>query len=139
MDSILVTIKKMLGIDADYDAFDTDIIVHINTAIMILRQLGVGIKAGFVITDESEEWVDLLGNSELYESVKTYIYLRVKSVFDPSTSSAASEASKEMIKELEWRLNSESDYGGGIDESQLPYCSLGNKRYEVGCSSLSKY
>lgn len=118
MDSILVTIKKMLGIDADYDAFDTDIIVHINTAIMILRQLGIGIKAGFVITGESEEWADLLGDSELYESVKTYIYLRVKSVFDPSTSSAASEASKEMIKELEWRLNSESDYGGGTDEPE---------------------
>ncbi len=118
MDSILVTIKKMLGIDADYDAFDTDIIVHINTAIMILRQLGVGIQAGFAITGESEEWSDLLEDSALYESVKTYIYLRVKSVFDPSTSSAASEAAKEMIKELEWRLNSESDYGGNTDESK---------------------
>lgn len=116
MDSILVTIKKMLGIEADYDAFDTDIIVHINTAIMILRQLGVGIQDGFVITGESESWEDLLGDSGLYESVKTYIYLRVKSVFDPSTSSAASEAAKEMIKELEWRLNSESDYGGENDE-----------------------
>lgn len=118
MDSILVTIKKMLGIDADYDAFDTDIIVHINTAIMILRQLGVGIQAGFAITGELEEWSDLLEDSALYESVKTYIYLRVKSVFDPSTSSAASEAAKEMIKELEWRLNSESDYGGNTDESK---------------------
>lgn len=113
MDSILNTIKKMLGIDSNYDAFDTDIIVHINSAIMILRQLGIGPPDGFIVSDESDSWSDLIGEGTmLYESIKTYIYLKVKSVFDPSTSSAANEASKEMIKELEWRLNSESDYGG---------------------------
>ena len=110
MDSILNTIKKMLGIDSNYDAFDTDIIVHINSAIMILRQLGIGPPDGFIVSDESDSWSDLIGEgTTLYESIKTYIYLKVKSVFDPSTSSAANEASKEMIKELEWRLNSESE------------------------------
>lgn len=112
MNSILTTIKKMLGIEEDYEAFDTDIIMNINSAIMVLRQLGVGPQEGFAITGATETWDDLIGNSALYESVKTYIYLKVKSIFDPSTSTAASEASKEMIKELEWRLNSESDYGG---------------------------
>ena len=112
MDSILNTIKKMLGMEADYNAFDTDIIMNINSAIMILRQLGIGPPKGFSITGETETWDDLVGSSKLYDGVKTYIYLKVKSVFDPSTSTAASEASKEMIKELEWRLSSESDYGG---------------------------
>jgi hypothetical protein len=112
VNSILNTIKKMLGMEIDYNAFDTDIIVNINSAIMILRQLGVGPPKGFFITGETETWDDLIGSSRLYDGVKTYIYLKVKSVFDPSTSTAASEASKEMIKELEWRLSSESDYGG---------------------------
>lgn len=112
VDSILNTIKKMLGMETDYNAFDTDIIMNINSAIMILRQLGIGPLGGFSITGETETWNDLVGSSKLYDGVKTYIYLKVKSVFDPSTSTAASDASKEMIKELEWRLSSESDYGG---------------------------
>ena len=116
VDSILNTIKKMLGMEADYNAFDTDIIMNINSAIMILRQLGIGPPKGFSITGETETWDDLIGSSKLYDGVKTYIYLKVKSVFDPSTSTAASEVSKETIKELEWRLSIESDYNGGFEK-----------------------
>lgn len=115
MNSILDTIKKMLGIDSEYTVFDTDIIVNINSVLMILRQMGVGPKEGFIITGSKEKWSDLTEDSELLESVKTYIYLKVKTVFDPTSSSVVNEAYKNMISELEWRLISESDYGG--DES----------------------
>ena len=102
--SILTSIKKLLGIAEEYTHFDTDIMIHINSVIMILNQLGVGPATGFKITGDSELWNDLVTEEEL-EAVKTYIYLKVKMIFDPPQSGAVMEAYKQQISELEWRLN----------------------------------
>lgn len=108
-DSILNSIKKLLGITEDYKHFDMDIIMHINMAFMILYQLGVGPSTPFSIEDESSEWSDFLGDSSDLNGVKTYIYLKVRQVFDPPQSSAVAEAIKQNIAELEYRLNAAVD------------------------------
>lgn len=105
MDSILTSIKKLLGIVEEYEHFDSDIIMHINTALMTLTQLGVGPSEGFVIEDERSEWTDFLSESLQIESVKSYVYLRVKMLFDPPLSSAVIDSINRQISELEWRLN----------------------------------
>ena len=111
MDSILQSIKKLLGLDENYDAFDDDVMMHINSVLMILTQLGVGPKNGFSITGEEETWENYLGEDiSKLSAVKTYVYLKVKTMFDPTSSSVVNEATKEMLKELEWRLNSEVEY-----------------------------
>jgi len=104
MDSILTSIKKLLGMTEDYEAFDTDIIMYINSAFSTLNQLGVGPKEGFVIEDETAVWSDFLGDKINLETVKTYIYLKVRIMFDPPTSSAVLDATERMIKEHEFRL-----------------------------------
>lgn len=112
MESILNTVKKMLGLAEDYEAFDTDIIISINSAFMTLMQLGVGPKTGFSIQDKSATWKDFIGESTQLEMVKQYIYMKTKLVFDPSLTSNVNEIYKEQIKELEWRLNVQVDPGG---------------------------
>ena len=109
--SILLTIKKMLGLEPDYTPFDTDIIVHINSALMVLRQLGVGPVTGFSITGSDETWDNYLDSPEMLEAVKSYIFLKVKMLFDPPSSSSVLDAMKEQIAEYEWRLNVEVDGG----------------------------
>lgn len=104
-ESILTSIKKMLGITEEYTHFDQDIIIHINTVLMILHQLGVGPEEGFSITDSYETWSDFLVDNKNIEAVKTYIYLKVKLLFDPPLSSAVTESINKSINELEWRLN----------------------------------
>lgn len=108
-DSILTSIKKLLGRTEDYTSFDTDIIIHINSAFMVLNQLGVGSSDGFSITDKNATWDEFIKDENKLEAVKTYIYLKVKLMFDPPLSSAVMEANKQMIDELEWRLNVQSD------------------------------
>lgn len=109
MNSILQTIKKMLGIDADYAAFDTDIIVHVNSSIMALTQIGIGPVDGFFVTGSAEEWSDFIGNVKDLEAVKTYIYLKVRTIFDPPSSSYALDAMNRTAAELEWRLSIQAD------------------------------
>lgn len=104
-DSILTSIKKLLGITEEYTHFDADVLMHINMAFMVLYQLGVGPSTPFSIEDASATWSDFLGDSTDLAGVKTYIYQKVKLVFDPPQSSAAITALKENIAELEWRLN----------------------------------
>lgn len=104
-DSILTSIKKLLGITEEYTHFDADVLMHINMAFMVLYQLGVGPSTPFSIEDASATWSDFLGDSIDLAGVKTYIYQKVKLVFDPPQSSAAITALKESIAELEWRLN----------------------------------
>lgn len=107
MDSILTSIKKLLGISKDYTQFDDDIIMHINSVFMSLTQLGVGPAEGFSIEDDSAYWedfVDIENNLQLH-AVKTYVYLKVKLLFDPPLSSSVIEATNRQIAELEWRLN----------------------------------
>lgn len=110
-DSILNTIKAMLGPDSSYDVFDTDIMIHINTAFSFLTQLGVGPSNGFKITGDSETWGQFLGEALDLESVKTYIYLKVKMLFDPPASSFVMKAMEDTCKEIEWRLNVAVDPG----------------------------
>lgn len=105
MDSILTSIKKLLGIAEEYTQFDVDIIKHINTVFMILTQMGVGPPEGFSITGVYETWDDFLSGSTNLEGVKTYVYMKVQLMFDPPTSSAKLDSANRIIGELEWRLN----------------------------------
>lgn len=107
--SILSSIKKLLGIGEDYTNFDTDIILHINSTFMVLHQLGVGPKEGFAITGKKEKWDDFIDEEDNLEAVKSYIHLKVKLIFDPPTHGPTLEALKETIRELEWRLNVQSE------------------------------
>lgn len=111
-ESILYSIKKMMGLDPDYTPFDTDLVLHINSVIMILRQLGIGPQSGYAITGPDETWGDYLGSNEpLLEAVKSYIYLKVRTVFDPPSNSYVMDAIQKQISEYEWRLNVEVDPG----------------------------
>lgn len=109
--SILNTIKKALGLDPSYDVFDTDIVMHINSTFATLNQLGVGPEEGFSIEDDSATWQDFLGLVETNKllSVKSYMYLKVRLLFDPPTTSFAIEAMKKNAEEYEWRLNVQTD------------------------------
>lgn len=104
-DSILTSIKKLLGITEEYEHFDQDIIIHINSVFMILNQLGVGPSNGFSITDKTAVWSDFISEGSNLESVKSYIYLKVRLLFDPPTTNAVMESMNRMISELEFRLN----------------------------------
>lgn len=105
MDSILTSIKKLLGISEDYTQFDDDIIMHINTVFLNLTQLGVGPEEGFLIEDDVAEWEDFIEDNAQLQAVKSYMYLKVKLLFDPPLSSSVIESMNRMIAELEWRLN----------------------------------
>ena len=105
MESILTSIKKLLGITEEYNHFDADLIIHINSTFMVLTQLGVGPSDGFSISDKSATWDSFVKDPKTYEAVKSYVYLKVKLLFDPPTSSAAMESMTRMIDEFEWRLN----------------------------------
>ena len=110
--SILNTIKAMLGPDPSYEVFDTEIIIHINTAFSTLAQLGVGPAKGFRITGPDETWDDFISDGSIdLESVKTYIYCKVKMIFDPPSNSFVMKAMEENCKEIEWRLNVAVDPG----------------------------
>ena len=105
MESILTSIKKLLGITEEYDQFDPDIIMHINSVFMILTQLGIGPTEGFSIEDDTSIWSDFIKDANKIEAVKSYIYLKVKLLFDPPLSSAVIDSTNRLINELEWRLN----------------------------------
>lgn len=110
MESILTSIKKLLGITEDYTHFDTDIIIHINTTFLTLAQLGIGPKTGFSIKDKSTKWIDFLGtDSPLYNAVETYMYLKVRLLFDPPQSTAVIESINRTIAELEERLRLQAE------------------------------
>ena len=109
-DSILDSIKKILGMPPDYDAFDTDLVIHINSVFGTLAQLGVGPAGGFSISDNTTLWKSYLGDSKDLEMVKSYIALKVRLVFDPPTIGAVMDAMKEQIREYEWRLNVQVDH-----------------------------
>lgn len=108
-DSILESTKKVLNLSADYDVFDQDIIMHINSALGTLNQLGIGPSQGFMIEDDSATWVAFLEGDLRLNPVKTYVYLRVRLLFDPPGTSFAITAFENQIKELEWRLNTQRE------------------------------
>lgn len=103
-DNILTTIKKMLGIMEDDTSFDTDIVININTVFAILYQLGIG-PEGFKLESKEETWDEYLEEDDLLEDVKTFIYLKVRLIFDPPLNSSHLESMKQLISELEFRLN----------------------------------
>ena len=105
--SILTSIKKLLGVEEDDTHFDTDIIIHINSAFFILQQLGLGPETGFIIEDKTAEWTDIIGSRIDVEAIKTYIYIKVKLVFDPPPTSYGVEAFERSITQTEWRLTNQ--------------------------------
>lgn len=112
MASILEDVKKLIGPSASYEAFDTELIIHINSVFSILKQMGVGPQdETFKITGTSEDWYDFFEEGENLEMVKTYVFLKVKMIFDPPQSSSVADAYNRQIQEFEWRLNVEVDPG----------------------------
>lgn len=110
MESILNSVKKLLGITSEYTAFDVDITMHINSVFMILNQLGIGPENGFSILDDTAVWTDFLPETDRnFEPIKSYIYLKVKLLFDPPTSSIVMESMNRMISELEWRMTTQAE------------------------------
>ena len=107
MDSILTSVKKLLGIEEDYKHFDADIIMHINSVLMILTQLGVGPAEGFMIEDDTSTWANFVPevNAAQLHAIKSYIFMKVKLIFDPPLSSAVIDSMNRQIAEFEWRLN----------------------------------
>lgn len=108
-DSILDSIKKVLNVPADYTAFDPDITMHINTVFSALNQLGVGPQDGFAIEDKFAVWDSFLGGDARLNNVKSYMFLRVRLLFDPPGNSFAVTSFQEQIKELEWRINAQRE------------------------------
>ena len=106
--SILDSIKKMLGSELTDHAFDTDIIVGINSALMALNQIGVGLR-GYIVSGSGETWEEFLMGYNDLEAAKTYVYLKVKLAFDTPTNSFVVNALQDQIKEYEWRLNVNSE------------------------------
>lgn len=105
-DSILKSIKKLIGLDPDYTEFDTDLIIHINSVFLDLEQLGAGSRDGFFIEGSTETWEDFLPDDPLVlNSIKSYMYLKVKKLFDPPTSSSAMDSLNSLIDRFEWRIN----------------------------------
>lgn len=104
-DSILTSTKKALGLEEDYEAFDPDIIMHINSVFSTLNQLGIGPGLGFMIEDKEALWDTFLGGDPRLNNVKTYVYLRVRMLFDPPQTGFHTTAMQDQIKELEWRIN----------------------------------
>lgn len=104
MDSILTSVKKMLMLAEDDTTFDMDIIMHINSVFLTLNQIGVGPAEGFYIESKRDTWEDFLGDATNLEAVKSYMFLKVRLLFDPPLSSSVIEASNSIIAEFEWRL-----------------------------------
>lgn len=117
-ESILTSVKKLLGIDENYTHFDPDLIMHINSVFSVLTQMGVGPVNGFSITDKSKKWSDFIaGDPCKFQFVKSYIHLKVKLLFDPPLGSAVIESINRQISEFEWRLFVAAD----------PVCESGRK------------
>ena len=103
-ESILVSIKKLIGLAPEDNSFDIDLITHINSAFDILSQLGINAE-GFYIEDDSASWADYLPSEQYLQKVKTYVYMKVRKWFDPPQNGTAMQALDSSIAELEWRIN----------------------------------
>jgi hypothetical protein len=119
MESILTSIKKLLGIAEEYTHFDADLIMHINSVFSILTQIGVGPAEGFSIKDESSVWGDFVPENSKLELIKSYTYMKVKLLFDPPLTSAVIESINRIISELEWRIQVAVDPVKTIEEEEI--------------------
>lgn len=118
-ESILNGTKKILGIEESYTAFDADVLMHINSIFSVLNQLGIGPDNGFAIEDASSTWDDYLDGDLRLNSIKSYVYLRVRILFDPPMTAYLVTAMKEQIQELEWRLNVQREGESWTDPSEI--------------------
>lgn len=107
--SILNSVKKVLNLAEDFTVFDQDVMMHINSVFSTLNQLGAGPEDGFMIEDADATWDAFLGSDPRLNTIKTYVYLRVRLLFDPPTLGYLIDALKEQIKEQEWRINVEME------------------------------
>lgn len=112
-DSILTSVKKLLGLEEEYDYFDLDLVVHINSVFLILNQLGVGPKDPFSISGPDDTWEEFFASAEHIpiNLVKSYLYLKVRLLFDPPNTGVLHEAMERQIQEFEWRLNVQAETG----------------------------
>lgn len=111
-DSILITVKKLIGLAEEDTSFDEDLLIHINSVVLVLTQLGICVSSSFDLQDASSTWEDLLGSDcdpEVFRSVKSYITLKVRKIFDPPQNGTVMQAIDAAINELEWRLNVQVD------------------------------
>lgn len=113
--SILTSVKKTLGIAEEYTAFDEDIIMHINSVFSTLQQLGVGPSTGFAIADKTALWSDFLADDLRLNNVKTYMYMRVRLIFDPPSTSYLISSMQKQVEELEWRISAYREETGWVD------------------------
>lgn len=120
--SILLTIKKMLGIAEEYHAFDIDIVTDINATFLALNQLGVGPSTPFQIFGDDENWSDFI-DTEKYPGIQTYIYMRVRMMFDPPTNSFLLTSMENQCSEFEWRLMSQSELNNTTSPEPSPIVS----------------
>lgn len=122
-ESVLLTVKKLIGVDETNTAFDADIIVAINSAFFVLYQLGFPDAGAFSITGENETWEDMLGSTKDFESIKTYVVLKVRQMFDPPSSSFVLTSIENQIRELEWRLAAQLEWS--TPDSSSSSCNCG--------------
>ena len=104
-ESILISVKQMLGLHAEDETFDPELMMHINSVFTTLYQLGVGPEEGYRITSKDNKWSECIPQEEHYDLMKSYIYMKVRYLFDPPTIGSLNDALKKQIDEAEWRLN----------------------------------
>jgi hypothetical protein len=117
--SVLISVKKILGIAESDTSFDIDVVLHINSVFSILDQVGIGPPGGFLIEDSTATWDDFVTDKRL-NSVKTYVYLRVRLLFDPPNTSFVIDSMNKQIAELEWRLNVVREGDSWTDPDPVP-------------------
>lgn len=127
--SILTSTKKTLGIADDYTAFDDDIIMHINTVFSTLNQLGIGPAEGFEILDKNDLWAEFIGLDIRLNNIKSYIYMRVRLMFDPPSTSYMITSMQNQIEQLEWRINTQRESVAWVDPNPPV---LGDNIYDGG-------
>jgi len=133
MENILDSVKKLLGIEPEYKHFDPEIIMHINTAFLSLNQLGVGPEEGFSITDNTTTLKEFVGDRVDLEAVKSYLYLKVRLLFDPPQMGYLVEAINKQITELEWRLNVQ------VEKEELEMALRRKSISEMSNAELKRY
>lgn len=104
-DSILTSTKKMVGVPKEHKEFDLDIVMHINSVFSTLHQLGLDLAGGFIVEDETARWTTLFGDRKDVEFIKSYMYAKVRLLFDPPSTSFAIDSLDKTAKEYEWRIN----------------------------------
>lgn len=118
-DSILQSIKMLLGPGVEQTEFDQDILMDINGVFFELQELGVGPEEGFAIYDETAKWIDFTDNTKILRVLKPYMYLKVKLIFDPPTSSSVLKSFENMVDRFEWRINVAAESPGSTGEEEI--------------------